>query len=157
MIIGTGGQRGCFAGFEAVGAITPSGYTGNVVLHRTQTGLAFYRNSTLLTSSTNQTDDTSQSRYRDDDPQSGGSNGKVYDLDAPGPTPPNVDGNTYRYRVNFYEYAALPDGTVVSSSNYSFFVRISCKKTSSGYQFVNDISGDNQIGPGTTKTTWNLQ
>ena len=27
----------------------------------------------------------------------------------------------------------------------------------SRYKFVNDVSGDNQIGTGTTNTTWNLQ
>lgn len=52
--------------------------------------------------------------YRDDDPQSGGSVGKVYDLDAPGPYELAQDGNIYRYRGNFYAYATLPDGTRIS-------------------------------------------
>ena len=64
--------------------------------------------------------------------------------------------NVYRYRANFYEYATLPDGTKVAS-NYSFYVRVSCTKTVSGYQFVSDVANDNQIGPGSTKISWNLQ
>jgi hypothetical protein len=101
-------------------------------------------------------DDTSLATFQDSNPQSGGSAGKVYDLDAPGKHPPSVDGKTYRLRVNFSTYAAQPDGTAISPS-YNFYVRLSCTQTSSGYQLVNDVAGDNQIGPGTTKTSWNLQ
>jgi hypothetical protein len=86
----------------------------------------------------------------------GASAGKVYDLDVPTVLPLYVDGNTYRFRTNFFTYAALPDGTPISS-NFNFYVRISCKKTSSGFQFVNDVPGDNQAGTGTTSTSWNLQ
>ena len=138
-----------------MGTITPSTYTGTVTLHRFIVADADYTNSTKTGGLTNQ-DDTADPAGRDDDPQSGGSAGKVYDVDAPGPDPPNVDGNTYRYRGNFYAYAALPNGTKISP-NYNFYVRVSCTKTSSGYQFVNDIPNDNQIGAGTTPTTWNLQ
>lgn len=67
-----------------------------------------------------------------------------------------MDGKTYRIRTNFYAYAALPDGTKVSA-NYKFYVRVSCTKTASGYQFVNNIPNNNQIGPNTTPITWNLQ
>jgi len=156
-IIGTGPVPGCFGALEAVGTITPSTYTGTVILHRRHVSDAAYTNSTNTGYSTSPSDDTTDPAGRDDDPQSGGSAGKVYDLDAPGTgstAPPG--SNIYRYRGNFYEYAALPDGTIVSSS-YNFYVRVSCTKTSSGYQFVNDVSGDNQIGPGTTPLTWNLQ
>jgi hypothetical protein len=54
------------------------------------------------------------------------------------------------------EFAPRPFGTAISPS-YNFYVRLSCTQTSSGYQLVNDVAGDNQIGPGTTKTSWNLQ
>jgi len=60
------------------------------------------------------------------------------------------------YRINFYTYAALPDGTQISP-NYYFYVRLSCTRNTFGYQFVNDVPGDNQIGSGTTPLTWNLQ
>ena len=155
-IITTGTLQGCSIGFETVGTITPSNYTGNVIIHRTIVNQGVYVNSTSQTGLPPGTDDTSYSVYRDDDPQSGGSAGKVYDLDAPGRNPNTVDGKAYRYRSNFYAYAALPDGTIISP-NYNFYVRLSCTKTSSGYQFVNDIPGDNQIGLNTTPITWNLQ
>ena len=150
-------SKGCFVGFETIGAITPSTYAGNVILHRTIVSDATYRNSTSTGGLPPNTDDTSNSNLRADNPQSSNPVGNVYDLDAPGAQPPNVDGNTYRIRTNFYAYAALPDGTTISSQNYNFYVRVSCTKTASGYQFVNDVPGDNQIGTGTTPTTWNLQ
>lgn len=155
--VNSGTKPGCFGAFEFVGAISPSTYTGNVILHREFVSDAAYTNSTQTLGSTTPTDDTTDPVGRDDNPQSGGSGGKVYDLDAPGTgtsAPPG--SNIYRYRGNFYEYATLPDGTRISS-NYNFYVRVSCQKTSSGYQFYNGVSGDNQIGPGTTPLTWNLQ
>ncbi len=155
-IIGSGALTGCFMGSEDVGTITPTNYTGSVILHRFIVQQSNYINSGSAGGGVTNQDDTANSIYRDDDPQSGGSNGKVYDLDAPGLNPPNVDGNTYRSRFNFYAYAALPDGTKIST-NFNFYVRLSCTKTASGYQFVNDVPGDNQIGPGTTALTWNLQ
>lgn len=156
-IIGTGPVPGCFGAFEAVGTITPSSYPGTVILRRQFLSDAGYTNSTRTGGSTTPRDDTTDPKGRDDNPQSTSPPGKVYDLDAPGTgtsAPPG--SNIYRYRANFYEYAALPDGTIISSS-YNFYVRVSCTKTSSGYQFVNDVSGDNQIGSGTTPLTWNLQ
>jgi hypothetical protein len=64
----------------------------------------------------------------------------------------------YRYRTNFSAYATLPDGSVASPSfGYFFYVRFSCQLTGPGYVFVNDVPGDNQIGLGSTPTTWNLQ
>jgi hypothetical protein len=154
-IIGTGALTGCFLGNEMVGAITPNTYSGTVTLHRWIQNDADYTNSTNTGGVTNE-DDTSASAYRDDDPQSGGSAGKVYDVDAPGKNNLPVDGNTYRYRGNFYAYATLPDGTRISPY-YNYYVRVSCKKTSSGYQFVNDVQGDNQVAAGTTLTSWNLK
>lgn len=43
------------------------------------------------------------------------------------------------------------------SPGYFFYVRLSCQWLGPGYVFVNDVPGDNQIGLGTTNTTWNLQ
>jgi hypothetical protein len=92
----------------------------------------------------------------DSNPQSGGSNGKVYSVDAPGIGPSLADGNTYRARLNFFAWGELPDVTAVSP-NYSFYLRVSCQKTANGFVFINDVPGDNQIGVGSTPTTWNLQ
>ncbi len=126
-IIGTGPVPGCFIGNEAIGAITPSNYTGNVIMHRFILNDATYENYTKIGGITNE-DDTSSPLLRDDNPQSGGSLGKVYDLDAPGLNPQQVDTNTYRYRGNFYAYATLPDGTRISPY-YTYYVRVSCRKT----------------------------
>jgi hypothetical protein len=146
--------------FETVGTLTPNNYTGSVIIRRTIVNQGLYVNSTSVTGASPNSDDTSAPPFQDRDPQSGGSAGKVYDVDAPRANPPGVDGNTYRYRTNFYTYAALPDGTRLSP-NYNFYVRLSCKKTASGNQFVNDVAGDNQIGTCATTcntpTTWNLQ
>jgi hypothetical protein len=78
----------------------------------------------------------------------------VYDLDAPGlkPTPLLL----MRKRMNFFENAQLPDGTYVANE-VAFFVRISCSGNSSGNAFSYTISGDNMLGMGQTKTSWNLQ
>ena len=116
---------------------------------------ATYQNFTKIAGVSNE-DDTSLPALRDDNPQSGGSGGKVYDLDAPGQSPQQVDTNTYRYRGNFYAYATLPDGTRISPY-YGYYVHVSCRKTSSGFQFIKDVANDNQIGPGSTPITWNFQ
>ena len=118
-IIDTGALKGCFLANEMVGAITPSTYTGMLTLHRSIQNDAEYTNSTNTGGVTN-VDDTSQPPYRDDDPQSGGSAGKIYDVDAPGPDNLPIDGNTYRYRGNFYACAASPDGTRISRSAAAF-------------------------------------
>ena len=154
-IIGTGPVPGCFIGNEAIGTVTPSNYTGNVIMHRFILNDATYENYTQIAGVTNE-DDTSSPSLRDDNPQSGGAAGKVYDLDAPGQSPQQVDTNTYRYRGNFYAYATLPDGTRISPY-YTYYVRVSCRKTPSGFQFINDVSNDNKIAAGTTAITWNAQ
>jgi hypothetical protein len=160
-IIGTGQNRGCFIGNEMVGKITPSTYTGTVTLHRWILADAYYAGSTPICqpqtnacAKTNYDDTSKDPTVHDDDPQSGGSAGKVYDIDGPGIFPNQPDGITYRYRGNYYAFAALPDGTRISPF-YNYFVRVSCKLTASGYQSVNDVPGDNQIGPeiGPTPTT----
>jgi len=58
-IIGSGTSKGCFVGFETIGAITPSTYTGNVILHRTIVSDATYTNSTSTGGAPPNTDDTS--------------------------------------------------------------------------------------------------
>jgi hypothetical protein len=153
--IGLSSTKGCFVGFETVGTVYPSTYTGQIISHRTTIQDKTYTGSTFTGGLTND-GDTSEAAGRDDDPQSGGSGGKVYDLDAPGPVP-IATGNILRYRGNFSTFASTPDGTVLSYG-YNFWVRSSCTKTSGGVvQFVNDVPGDNQIGSGSAALTWNLQ
>jgi hypothetical protein len=61
-------------------------------------------------------------------------------------------------RYNFTAYAVGPDGVTQISPNLSYYVVISCVQGSSGVaQLSTVVSGDNQIGLGTTKTSWNLQ
>jgi hypothetical protein len=53
---------------------------------------------------------------------------------------------------------SVQDKEPISVVPVNFFVRLSCSFDSSGAgHLVNDVPGDNQIGLGTTKTTWNLQ
>jgi hypothetical protein len=150
--------QGCGVGYETIGTLAPSTYAGNIVIHRTVISEQVFTNSTEDPGAEEPAgyDDTSALSFQDQDPQSGGSGGKVYDLDAPGYHPPAIDGNTYRLRVNFSTFASLPDGTVISPP-YNFYVRLSCQWLSPGMAFGTDVAGDNQIGVGTTKTSWNLQ
>jgi hypothetical protein len=96
---------------------------------------------------------------RDDDPQSGGSAGKVYDLDAPGIT---GDVNfVYRLRVNLEEYVVLGSSSNnkrVPNSTLPWWARSSCVIDIFGtLRFNTAVPNDNQAGTGTTNTNWNLQ
>jgi hypothetical protein len=146
----------CSIGFEASGTVAPSTYTGTVLMVRTKGG-ANYKGpagQTLDTSYPTGTDDTSDPTFEDNDPQSGGSNGVVYDLDAPGRQP--ATNEIWRKRLNFFENAQLPDGTYVANE-VGFYVRLSCIWGSSGNAFATDVSGDNVLNLGSTPTSWNLQ
>jgi hypothetical protein len=120
-IIANGVEVGCLIGNEEIGTLTPSSYTGNVEVHRLVLSESEYTNSTLTHSETN-TEDTSKPSLRDDNPQSGGSSGKVYALDAPGTSPYYVDTNTYRLRINFAIDAELPGGST-RISRYYYYLR----------------------------------
>lgn len=107
--------------------------------------------------------DTSDSTLRDDDPQSGSSGGKVYDLDAPalgssGAAPVNT---ILRVRTNFRQWATVRSSDGLSdvrvSADKTWFSRISITKTGSGDVLRTDVSGDNVAGNGATALTWNLQ
>ena len=104
-------------------------------------------------------DDTSSATYRDDYPQSGGSMGVIYDLDAPGSTvAAGLEiGMISRRRTNFLESAAFED--MRCSNDFAWFVRQSIRRADNPLRSVVDTSveGDNQIGPGSTPLTWNLQ
>ena len=146
----------CTIGYEGVGAVTPSGYTGTITLVRTKGGKDYKGSNgqTLDQSFANGTNDTSDPSLEDTDPQSGGSAGKVYDLDAPGRKP--ATSEIWRKRMNFFENAQLPDGTYVATE-VPFYVRLSCVWHSGGNTFATDVTGDNVLNSGTTPTTWNLQ
>jgi hypothetical protein len=94
----SGSDAGCGIGYETVGTVSPNTYTGLVIIHRIVVSSAEYKGSTYTQEAAPpNSDDTSAPAFQDQNPQSGGSNGKVCDLDAPGYTPP--DSNTYRLRV----------------------------------------------------------
>lgn len=146
---------------EVVGYVTPSTYTGAIKIRRQLLGVYVYDNCTLI-KSVGPKDDTTQSSFLyDDDPQSGGSAGKVYDTDTPGIQPLSSDtvNDVYHYRANFYQYAeATINGvTETVSGNLNWFSRVSYLKTSSGSQLSTSISGDNIAGTGSTKTSCDLK
>jgi hypothetical protein len=153
-IVATGGY--CSIGYQASGALAPSSYTGTVNLVRTKGGVVYTGSTgqTVETTYANGTPDTSNPQFEDTNPHSGGSNGKVYDLDAPGASP--AVSQVGRVRYNFFENAQLPDGTFVANE-VGFYVRASCNWGAAGNSFRNDVSGDNVLGLGSTKTSWNLQ
>jgi len=143
-------------GVEIVGSVMPNNYTGSITLAREAVAFRLYNDMTQIGSG-GPFSDTSDPTIRDDDPQSGGSSGKVYDLDAPGigsttSTPLNTIS---RRRTNFRQWATVGSNRV--SADLQWFERISIIKTSSGDQLKNDLSGDNTVGTGTTLLTWNFQ
>ncbi|HYE72526.1 MAG TPA: hypothetical protein VEF04_04310, partial [Blastocatellia bacterium] len=152
-------------GVEIVGTVAPSNYSDLLVLRRTIDGAKLFYDQTQQLSTAAGTDDTSDTILRDDDPQSGGSQGKIYDLDAPGTgtTSSAPIGRIVRQRVNFTEYATIQvyqNGQVVQakcSSNLQWYSCISIEKTSSGDVLKTGVTGDNQAGTGTIPLTWNLQ
>jgi hypothetical protein len=152
-IIATGGY--CSVGYQVSGSVNPSNYTGTITLVRTKSGKSWTGSTgqTLNVSYPTGTPDTSNPQFEDTNPQSGGSAGKVYDLDAPGVSP--VVSQVGRIRYNFAENAQLPDGTYVANEA-DFYVRVSCNWASTGNSFRSEVTGDNTLGMGTTNTWWDL-
>jgi hypothetical protein len=154
------GFKACFAGLQATGAATPSTYTGTIQLKRTLISCGVYHSSNVADSCTpTPRDDTSDPLHEDQDPQSGGSGGKVYDWDSPGVKNETSTNSVYRFRANYSEYAVVVvNGDTVSAAPVNYYVRLSCKFDGSGNPSLDTtVSGDNQVGMGTTPTTWNLQ
>ncbi|MGB7068600.1 MAG: hypothetical protein WBD22_03840, partial [Pyrinomonadaceae bacterium] len=109
--------------------------------------------------------DTSDLSLMDIDPQSGGSGGKTYDYDAPGIGTMSTDaiGTKRRQRVNFGQWLSIEQnhgaGTahVRLTDDITWFNRISVIKDASGTTIlINDVTGDNTFGAGTTSLTWDL-
>jgi hypothetical protein len=143
---------------EVVGVVRPSNLTGTIVLHRQVVDKRSYDDMTLIDSQSNVPDD-SPSEFRDDDPQSGASGGKVYDLDGPatGSTSQTPINGIRRRRVNYRQWATLGANGAKLSNDFSWYTRMSIIKTSNGDQLRMDVTGDNVAGVGTTNLTWNLQ
>ena len=155
-----GVNNACYGGNELVGTVSPSTSAGPVTVKRTLTSGGCYKGSTAQACPVaNGADDTGTLIATN--PQNvtagGSANGHVYNLDTPGVTDP-LATTPNRVRYNFTAYAVGPDGVTPISPNLSYYVVLSCINGSSGVaQLSTGISGDNKIGLGTTKTSWNLQ
>jgi hypothetical protein len=149
--------HGWRTGVEIVATVLPANFSSPVVLTREVIGARDY-NDMILIGSQGAHPDQSQAAFRDDDPQSGGSGGKSYDLDAPGislAAPSNPIDSILRNRTNFRQWA-LVDG-VKASDDLTWFSRISIRKTLLGDVLESSVPGDNVAGSGNTNITWNLQ
>ncbi|HET6842573.1 MAG TPA: Ig-like domain-containing protein [Candidatus Angelobacter sp.] len=153
----------CGVGVLFTGVVAPSNYRGTIVFKRTLLNGILFDGATgtvlnTLPNTDNPADDTTDDTGQDEDPQSGGSQGKVYDIDAPGPTNVFPSVTTRRLRINFSQFAVLDDrhNTVPVSSAVPWFASVSCKLDEANPQLIfllNDIASDNQAGNGTTKLT----
>lgn len=153
-------------GVEIVGTVYPSTYTGTITLHRQIVSLREYYNTTTATMSWPpcdaahpNCDDSSDGPSRDDNPQSGGSAGRVYDTDSPG-LPPLATENTYdRLRVNFREYATASGVSVPVSDDFNWWSRLSVYRPTGQVTTIlkNDVPGDNVSGILSTRISWDLQ
>jgi hypothetical protein len=143
-------------GVEIVGTVSPSSFTGSIVLQRQVDTSCSYNGSTQ-SGCISAHPDTSDPSLEDIVPQSGGSMGKVYDLDAPGlgPTPTTPFNTTLRIRNNFHEWATYNGARV--SNDFQWYSRISVINPSPGVILATNVPNDNTAGAGTTKTSWNLQ
>lgn len=158
---------------EIVGTILPSNFSEPIVLQREVVATNTWSENNVLVGNAGcnppqQTPcpDTSSPQYRDDNPQSGNSGGKVYDIDSPGSNLVSTApiGTIRRRRTNFRQWATisqLQGGQTMDvrvSSDIQWFQRISIEKTRRGVQINNDVgTNDNQVGLGTTLLSWNLQ
>lgn len=130
---------------EIVGTILPSNFSEPIVLQREVVATNSWDENNVLVGNAGcnppqQTPcpDTSSPQYRDDDPQSGNSGGKVYDIDSPGSNLVSTApiGTIRRRRTNFRQWATisqLQGGQTVDvrvSSDIQWFQRISIEKNS---------------------------
>jgi hypothetical protein len=140
----------CFTGAEFIGTVSPTNYTGLVVLRRKKLSYGAWTGSDLYGEVTQPSDDTSNLAVRDDDPHSGGSNGVVYDLDAPGIEASSVNV-TWRSRQNLSEYAVLDsqNNDTPVSDTMNWFSAVSCTTPDfSNYTLSTGVLGDNVAGEG---------
>ena len=154
----------CGVFVELVGTVMPRDYSSPIELHR-----EWRRNKVFVgpegtvplppgNAHTPGSDDTSSPVFRDDLPQSGGSNGKIYDLDAPSSA--TFPEDVTRNRFNFHSFAVFAGSTKEIGMGLDWYARSSCRADhprTGPAQFVRDIPGDNQAATGTTAVTYNLR
>ena len=148
-------------GVEFVGTVHPSDFDQNVVFRRKFIASKEYSNGTLRSSDLDERMDTSDAEIRDDDPQSGDSEGTVYDLDAPGVLIlAENPGDTDSRRVNFKQWTTYTVGedNVRCSQERPWYLRINVKmKPDYTFELFDDVEGDNKIDFGTTSLEYNLE
>ena len=97
----------------------------------------------------------------DHDPQSCGSHGTVYDLDAPWLGTGNYpSGTVLRKRANLIEDAYIYIGLnkLQVSGKFNWFTRLSVYKSGNGTDVLEQTyPTDNMVGTGLTKLSYNLQ
>ncbi len=150
-------------GIEIVGTILPDDFDESLRLERVFNGRIHGDQNQI--SNYLGCADTSDPSLLDQDPQSGGSGGKIYDLDMPGI---GLGSNTgagakLRTRTNFTQWASITQmhgatsSSVRVSGNISWFQRLSIIKNSGpGTSVLSDVANDNIVGAGSTNLTWNL-
>jgi len=124
------------SGVEFVGTVSPSDFTQSILMERDGEGRGYKGLDGQSSDWTLSPDypnvppgsDTSFSNWRDDDPQSGGSGGKIYDSDDPGIFTKYNDVANYirRSRFNFKAFATF-NGTRCASF-YNWYCKASYKK-----------------------------
>jgi hypothetical protein len=149
-------------GVEVLGTVKPNTYTGTFTFHRTIVAKRVYHDTVELTQyRADNLPDGVEPLLEDLNPQSNGSNGKIYDLDMPGfgSAASDPPGYIYRKRVNFDEWVTLPDGITKVSNNLLWYSHTSIVASANGDQAEQtyQAQGDNQAGTGNPKTTANLQ
>lgn len=148
---------------EFVGRVSPSDFRQNIVMSRTRVAARMWVNARPFGRPLQPNwPDTSDAWARDDDPQSGASRGRIYDIDAPAIPLTFFQrfryplGTVLRQRVNYVEFAAF--GGVRCADNFPWFARQSVRNRAAN-TFVRDQSADSQTvrdnerGPGTTPLT----
>jgi hypothetical protein len=147
-------------GVEIIGAVLPNNFPNAIVLEREVVSHKRYKDASqgsTLVETLGPFSDTSDPLLRDDNPQSGGSAGKVYDLDAPSLSIAGADpvGTISRNRTNFRQWATL-NGVRVSGDLTWYSVK-SVMKTANGIELNSLIANDNVAMAGITLLSWNLQ
>jgi hypothetical protein len=155
---------------EIIGAISPNDFDQDVKFVRTAFEWRLYiDNSSSYPSPYKRyvnCPDTSPFQFQDNSPRSGGSAGKVYDVDSPGLHFISSDavGTKLRQRINFVEWLAIyqANGTsnedVRVSTDISWFHRLSIVKNGTdNYSVLTDVSTvDNIVSAGSTPLTNDL-